>query len=114
MIWDMSQVYANSGFLDSVSSDLGAPASGGGSSTIKTTMTTVTTKPTTTATTTTNKTTTTSSSAAATTTAGTVGQYNQCAGEGWTGGTVCQSPYICTEISVWYSQCECPGNAGSC
>ena len=27
MIWDMSQVYANSGFLDGVDSDLKGPAS---------------------------------------------------------------------------------------
>ena len=39
-------------------------------------------------------------------TPGTVNQWNQCGGEGWTGGTVCVAPYVCTYYSVWYSQCE--------
>jgi chitinase len=48
MIWDMSQVYANAGFLNAVSSDLGLPPSGGGGvptttkSATPTTLTTVT------------------------------------------------------------------------
>ncbi|TAQ90687.1 hypothetical protein B7494_g957 [Chlorociboria aeruginascens] len=41
MVWDMSQVYANSGFLSAVSSDLGAPAAT--ASTTPTTLSTVTT-----------------------------------------------------------------------
>jgi len=97
MMWDMSQAYANAGFLNAVSSDLGGSAP-------VTTATATTTK----ATTTTLVTSTKTSTAPATTSTGvgTVGQWNQCAGEGWTGGTVCISPYVCTEISVWYSQCE--------
>jgi chitinase len=105
MVWDMSQAYANSGFLDSVSADLGLPASGGGgTTTASTTTSTTTTSAATTFTTVTTTATTTSSGA--TSTASLVSQWNQCGGEGWTGGTVCEPPYVCTEISVWYSQCE--------
>jgi len=35
-----------------------------------------------------------------------VNQWNQCAGQDWTGGTVCKSPFKCVYKSVWYSQCE--------
>ncbi|TVY18469.1 Class III chitinase [Lachnellula arida] len=96
MIWDMSQAYANSGFIDGVTSDLAAPAST--STTVGTTLTTSTTKLTTTATTTTGS--------ATPTTTGLVSQWNQCGGEGWTGGTQCVAPYVCTVQSVWYSMCE--------
>jgi chitinase len=94
MIWDMSQVYANSGFLAGVNSDLGAPAS----TVTGTTMTTVTTKTTGTPTTTTG--------GASPTNTGLVSQWNQCGGEGWQGGTVCVAPYVCTALSVFYSMCE--------
>ncbi|KAL5357700.1 cutinase-domain-containing protein [Aspergillus floccosus] len=36
---------------------------------------------------------------------GTVARYGQCGGQGYTGATACQSPYTCTVISQWYSQC---------
>jgi cellulose 1,4-beta-cellobiosidase len=47
------------------------------------------------------------STAAATTTAakGTVGEYGQCGGTGWTGATACVSPYVCTVLNSYYSQC---------
>ena len=152
MIWDISQVYANYGFLAAVSRDLGVSPFNSSSSTAETTMRTVKMKPTSMATTrkttstttkritntttketsttvmkktsvtttqktsitTTKRTSATSSSTSVKTMAGLVSQYNQCAGEGWTGGTVCKSPFICTELSVWYSQCECPGNTFLC
>jgi chitinase len=96
MMWDMSQLYANSGFLNAVASDLGEPAqSVAPTSATPTTLTAVTTKATSTA-----------SSSPTSTGTGTVSQWNQCGGEGWTGGTVCISPYVCTYQSVWYSQCE--------
>ncbi|TVY28767.1 Class III chitinase [Lachnellula hyalina] len=94
MIWDMSQAYSNSGFIDGVTNDLAAPAS----TTVGTTLTTSTTKLTTTATTTTGSTTPTNT--------GLVSQWNQCGGQGWTGGTQCIAPYVCTTLSVWYSMCE--------
>jgi len=59
---------------------------------------TTTTKPVTTSTTT--KSTTTTSAAA-----GTVVRYGQCGGQGWTGGTVCVSPYVCTVSNAYFSQC---------
>ncbi|KAG8996719.1 hypothetical protein FRB93_000691 [Tulasnella sp. JGI-2019a] len=61
--------------------------------------------------TTTATTTTTSTSAATTTTTttttGTVPEYGQCGGIGWTGGTTCVSPYVCTPQAnnLYYSQC---------
>ncbi|TVY82846.1 Class III chitinase [Lachnellula suecica] len=98
MMWDMSQAYANSGFLAMVKSDLGAPPA----TTIATTMTTVTTKPAG-STTTTAKPTTTTGGAAPTSTY--VQEYDQCAGIGYTGSTVCQPPYVCTYNSDYYSSC---------
>ncbi|CAG8976957.1 hypothetical protein HYALB_00010939 [Hymenoscyphus albidus] len=92
MIWDASQAYSNAGFLNGVSGYLGLPANpspGPG-----TTLTTSTTRRTTT---------TTTSSPAPT---GGVLQWGQCGGMGYTGPTVCQSPYTCVANGVWWSQCE--------
>jgi len=36
---------------------------------------------------------------------GTVPQWGQCGGQGYTGPTVCASPYKCTYSNPWYSQC---------
>ena len=36
---------------------------------------------------------------------GTVAHWGQCGGSGWTGGTVCVSPYTCQVANQWYSQC---------
>ena len=36
---------------------------------------------------------------------GTVAHWGQCGGIGWTGGTVCISPYTCTYSNAYYSQC---------
>jgi hypothetical protein len=46
----------------------------------------------------------TSATATATNTPGQV-HWGQCGGQGWTGPTVCQSPYTCTYVNQWYSQC---------
>ncbi|KAL3472054.1 endo-1,4-beta-xylanase precursor [Aspergillus californicus] len=57
-------------------------------------------------TTTASMTTTTSTSTSATTTStGTAGHWTQCGGNGWTGPTVCESPWTCTAQNEWYSQC---------
>ncbi|KAL1862871.1 hypothetical protein VTK73DRAFT_6599 [Phialemonium thermophilum] len=93
MLWDMSQLYANPGFLDSVVSALGN--SGGGSnppSPPKTTLTTVT------------RTTTTKSGTSPT--GSLVPQWGQCGGQGYTGSTQCQPPYKCVSQSVWWAQCQ--------
>jgi chitinase len=112
MMWDMSQLYSNPGFLDAVSSDLGLPASGGGGTTTSATATTLKTV---------TKTTTTT--AATSTATGTVGQWSQvsskeakgkksadmngqCGGIGYTGSTVCTPPYVCVTTSVWWAQCQ--------
>jgi acetylxylan esterase len=34
---------------------------------------------------------------------GTVAHWGQCGGQGWTGGTVCLSPYTCQAANQWYS-----------
>lgn len=83
MMWDMSQLYANTGFEAEVVSDLTAPASS---------------SPTTTA----SSPPPTSSS----TGTGTVPQWGQCGGEGYTGPTQCVSPYSCVATSEYWSQCE--------
>jgi chitinase len=88
MIWDMSQIYANSGFLNSVAADLGLPAA--------TTMVT-STRP---------ATTTTRPGTTPTGAPGTVNQWGQCGGQGWTGATVCVAPYNCVVSSVWWSDCR--------
>lgn len=117
MMWDMSQLYENTGFLAEVVSDL---AGGTGSST-STTITSTATKTTTTTTTTNSETTTTTAttlttsivpttatSTTATATASTtaVAQWGQCGGIGYTGSTTCQSPYTCLCNSEWWCQCE--------
>ncbi|OBT75798.1 hypothetical protein VF21_05587 [Pseudogymnoascus sp. 05NY08] len=51
--------------------------------------------------------TTTSSGGGTTTTTpgGTVAQYGQCGGIGYTGATACQGPFTCKYSNDWYSQC---------
>ncbi|KAI1338897.1 glycoside hydrolase family 74 protein [Xylariaceae sp. FL0016] len=44
-------------------------------------------------------------SAPTATSTGTVAHYAQCGGSGWTGATVCVSPYTCTYQNDYYSQC---------
>ncbi|TAQ84939.1 hypothetical protein B7494_g6723 [Chlorociboria aeruginascens] len=36
---------------------------------------------------------------------GTVARYGQCGGQGYTGSTVCASPFTCTYSNAYYSQC---------
>lgn len=112
MMWDMSQLYANTGFLDAINADLGNPAVTVPVSTSTSTSTAPITYPntTSTATTTTGSTlttvTTTSASPTSTGGGGLVNEWNQCGGEGWNGGTVCVAGTTCVVYSVWYSQCN--------
>jgi endo-1,4-beta-xylanase len=57
-----------------------------------------------TGTTTTGPTTTTAGSTP-TSGSGTVPEYGQCGGIGWTGGTTCVAPFTCKVSSAYYSQC---------
>ncbi|KAI0076613.1 hypothetical protein K474DRAFT_1772430 [Panus rudis PR-1116 ss-1] len=41
----------------------------------------------------------------ATSAPGTVPQYGQCGGVGWTGATGCQAGFTCTKLNDYYSQC---------
>ncbi|KUI64200.1 Endochitinase 33 [Cytospora mali] len=100
MMWDMSQLHENTGFLDEVVEDLG---SGGTPSTATSTATTLTTTTTTKPSTVTSTTTTTAS---ATGTGTPVPEWGQCGGTGYTGSTQCASPYVCVYLSDWWSQCE--------
>ena len=126
MVWDMTQLYANSGFLAEIVSDLGqqvVATTRASTSTVKPTSTSKATTPTTmrtTSKTTTAKVTTakttpastkTTAKASTTTTAKAasstlVAQWGQCGGLFYTGSTTCQSPYVCVASSIWWSQCQ--------
>ncbi len=99
MIWEASRLWQNAGFLDAVSADLGSSSGGGGTTTTK--VATTTAPSTSTATTLVTRT---STSSGASTTG--VAQWGQCGGEGYTGPTVCASPYTCVATGDWWSQCE--------
>ncbi|MCJ1306974.1 hypothetical protein MMC25_000618 [Agyrium rufum] len=45
------------------------------------------------------------SSTSKATTGGTVPEYGQCGGIGWTGATACASPWTCKVLNAYYSQC---------
>ncbi|KAI1268130.1 carbohydrate-binding module family 1 protein [Xylariaceae sp. FL1019] len=68
-------------------------------------VTTSTTSKATTSTTLTTATKTSTTSAPTSTSTGTVAQYGQCGGSGYTGATACISPYTCTYENDYYSQC---------
>ncbi|KAI1349288.1 putative class III chitinase [Xylaria sp. FL0043] len=99
MMWDMSQLYENSGFLDSVRASLGG---GNGSSTTTTTRGTTTPTPTSSTTMSTSTRTTTTTQPGQTG----VAQWGQCGGIGYTGPTVCASPYSCVATGPYWSQCQ--------
>lgn len=89
MMWDMSQLYSNSGFLNEVVSDLqGGPTTtvppGGGTTTTTTTTTATTPPPTGTL----------------------VPHWGQCGGQGYTGPTQCQPPFKCVDGGQWWSSCQ--------
>jgi len=89
MMWDMSQLYANNGFLEQVISDLSVSSP----PTITTTMATVTAS--------------TTSSPGPSSSGGTlVAQWGQCGGEGYTGPTQCQPPYKCVSGGEYWSSCQ--------
>ncbi|KAJ0350808.1 Glycoside hydrolase, 10 [Colletotrichum chrysophilum] len=96
LLWDAN--YAKKPAYTSVSSVLAAAATGGAGTTVP---------PTTTTRTSTLVTSTTSSRATTTTAASGSEQvrWGQCGGSGWTGPTKCASPYVCTFVNDWYSQC---------
>ncbi|KAM7195800.1 endochitinase 33 [Naviculisporaceae sp. PSN 640] len=97
MVWDMSQVFNNNGFLDTVVSALDIP---GGTDPITTTRGPITTTLTTITKTTTAPITTTTPGP------GTVPQWGQCGGKGYDGPTECIPPFKCRALSEWWSQCE--------
>ncbi|KAI3398938.1 hypothetical protein diail_8261 [Diaporthe ilicicola] len=110
MMWDMSQLYKNPGFLDEVVQYLGSGGSPSSTSTA-TTSTATTSTATTFTTTTTSKpstppTSTTSTTSSAPGTGSPVPEWGQCGGIGYTGSTNCASPFSCVCLSTWWCQCE--------
>ncbi|KAK3389798.1 glycoside hydrolase family 18 protein [Podospora didyma] len=106
MVWDVSQVWANAGFLDSVVSALGGgnPPPPPVTTTTRppTTPTpTPTLPPGTTLTTITRPTTPTP-----TPTGVLVPQWGQCGGNGYTGSTNCAPPFQCVALSEWWAHCN--------
>ncbi|KAI0456275.1 putative class III chitinase [Xylaria acuta] len=91
MMWDMSQLYTNNGFLASVRASLKGAA-------------TTTTRGTPTSTTMVTSTTTRQPSGTPTGTG--VPQWGQCGGIGYTGPTVCQAPYKCVKTGDYWSSCQ--------
>jgi chitinase len=89
MMWDMSQLYANTGFLGQVVSDLSFSSS-----------------PTATPTTNTATTTTASSSSPISSGGNLVAQWGQCGGDGYAGPTQCQPPYKCVFGGQYWSSCQ--------
>lgn len=103
MMWDMSQLYANSGYLATIVKDVGmsptataSPSSSSAASSASSTSSASSAA----ATSTSTSTSTTGSSS------GTVTEWGQCGGEGYTGPTQCASPYTCVEESKWWSSCQ--------
>ncbi|KAK4228584.1 endochitinase 33 [Podospora fimiseda] len=114
MVWDMSQVYGNPGFLDSIASALSVPPLPPSTTTTTRITSTSTTSPIPTGTRiativttfTTFTTTTTTITSASPTDTGVVPQWGQCGGVDYTGSTKCVSPWVCREISKWWSHCN--------
>ncbi|KAK3293641.1 carbohydrate-binding module family 1 protein [Chaetomium fimeti] len=109
-----SGVYIESGSLTTNVAGPGAPSGGEGSSSSSVVSSSTTKAPvsssTTLVTSTTKVSSTTTTPAPATsTTAGaggcTAAQWSQCGGNGYSGCTVCASPYKCNVVNDWYSQC---------
>jgi len=83
MMWDASRVWQNSGFLNSAAANLGLPPT--------TTMVTSTRTSTTVV--------------GPTDGSGTIPQWGQCGGDGWTGTGTCMAPWTCVG-SQWWKQCQ--------
>ncbi|KAK4044130.1 endochitinase 33 [Parachaetomium inaequale] len=97
MVWDMSQVYGNPGFLDSVVSALGGQLPGTTS-----TSTTASSTPSSTMMPTRTPTTTTSGTPP---TGTLVPHWGQCGGREFLGSTQCEPPYTCVFVGDWWSHC---------
>lgn len=96
--------YKIQSLLAAAATSTGSPSTSTSTSTTKasTTITTITTTTKASSTTLSTATKTTSTTAVSTSTAA---HWGQCGGNGWTGPTVCASPYTCKEQNAWYSQC---------
>lgn len=117
MMWDVSQLYANSGFHAEVSKYLGSPVpqisvtatvstSAMTTSTAVMSLSTVIVPTTAVPTTATTVTTTTAVSTRPTQVVGGVPQWGQCGGIGYNGPTQCQAPFTCTYVGDWWYSCK--------
>lgn len=39
--------------------------------------------------------------------------YSQCGGQNWNGPTCCESPFVCTVVNPYYSQCLAPSSGST-
>ncbi|TEA12998.1 Endo-1,4-beta-xylanase 1 [Colletotrichum sidae] len=99
LLWDAA--FNKKPAYTSVSSVLAAAAATGGGGVSTTVPPTITTRSSTLVTSTTSARTSTTSAASGAEQA----RWGQCGGNGWTGPTRCVSPYTCTKVNDWYSQC---------
>lgn len=97
MLWDMAQLFTNTGYLAKIVADLGGSASTPPPP--STTLATVTR-------TSTAASGPTSSAPPSGGNGGSVPQWGQCGGDGYTGPTQCQSPFKCVVESEWWSSCQ--------
>lgn len=119
MMWDMSQLYKNPGFLEEVVQYLGSGGNPTPTSTAATSTATTSTATTFTTTTTSRPSlppTSTTTTSTATSPPGTglpVPEWGQCGGVGYSGSTSCASPYSCVCLSIWWCQCQTPNTANT-
>lgn len=91
MVWDITQVEANVGFLGEVVNGLGGNSTSSVISTVAFTATSVATSI--------------ATSIRPTTSPGTIKQYERCGGRDYHGDATCAAPYSCQRFSDWWSQC---------
>ncbi|KAK0759405.1 hypothetical protein N5P37_007593 [Trichoderma harzianum] len=99
MLWDMAQLFSNTGYLAKIVADLGGSASTPPPPPPSTTLATVTR-------TSTAASGPTSSAPPSGGNGGSVPQWGQCGGDGYTGPTQCQAPFKCVVESEWWSSCQ--------
>ncbi|KAL6872175.1 carbohydrate-binding module family 1 protein [Trichoderma novae-zelandiae] len=92
MLWDMAQLFTNQGYLAKIVADLGSSSSPPPPA--STTLQTIT------------RSSTASTGPTSPPSGGSVPQWGQCGGEGYTGPTQCQAPFTCVATSEWWSSCQ--------
>jgi chitinase len=96
MLWDMAQLFANAGYLAKVVADLGSSSSSLTHPPVAFAALQTVIRPSATI----------MSPTSPPVSDGSVPQWGQCGGIGYSGPTQCQSPFICITTSEWWSQCK--------